>query len=196
MSLRRTLACAWLALWSAGCGDLLPDLDLERMIDQPRGKPFQASPYFPDGRLMRTPPDGTVPVRRVEEPDEAREGPISTSIPVPVDRALLLRGKNRFEIFCAACHGADGSGSSEVARNMTLRPPPALVSEPVRSYPVGRVYRAIAQGYGLMPGYPSDLDVHDRWAVVAYLRALQRSQSSALAALPENVRQKARQVLP
>ena len=103
MSARGSCMCALLTLWIAGCQDLVPDVDLERMIDQPRGKPYGASAYFPDGRLMQAPPDGTVPITRVAEPDDTSSGPLLTSIPVPVDRALLLRGQSRFEIVCAAC---------------------------------------------------------------------------------------------
>jgi mono/diheme cytochrome c family protein len=162
------------------------------MIDQPRGKAYRASEYFPDGRLMQPPPRNTVPMNRVLGPPPLVEGmdrgQLVTTIPMPLDRAALQHGRGRFEIYCAVCHAIDGSGQAQVARHMELRKPPSLVSEPVRSYPVGRVFRAVTHGYGLMPGYARDLSVSDRWAVVGYVRALQRSQGTALASLPERVR--------
>lgn len=192
------------ALWKIGacllllgCEQILPDVGWERMIDQKRGKAYRASVYFPDGKLMQTPPDGTVPADRPPASDAQREGePYATRLPLPITRALLARGRNRFETFCAACHGVDGSGESVVAHNMELRRPPSLLTETVRAFPVGRVFNAISAGYGLMPSYAGELPLHDRWAVVAYLRALQRSQSTALASLPPGVRQRAEEALP
>jgi mono/diheme cytochrome c family protein len=175
-----------------GCQDAWSKVDLERMIDQPRGKAFKASPYFSDGRLMQPPPANTVPVNRVLGPEPlvegTEQGQFVSTIPLPLDRAALQRGRGRFEIFCAACHAVDGSGESQVARHMELRRPPSLVAEPVRSYPVGRIFRAVTHGYGLMPEYQRDLSLSDRWAVVGYVRALQRSRGVALASLPEPVR--------
>jgi mono/diheme cytochrome c family protein len=197
--MRRVLwaLCSVLAL---GCEQALPDIGWERMLDQQRGKAYRASPYFPDGKLMQAPPDGTVPANRTALPQPVREGLIGdqyvSTLPVPTTRALLDRGRNRFETFCAACHGIDGSGESIVAHNMELRRPPPLVTEPVRAFPVGRVFQVISAGYGLMPSYAAELSVHERWAVVAYLRALQRSQGSALASLPDAVRKRAEGALP
>jgi mono/diheme cytochrome c family protein len=118
-----------------------------------------------------------------------------SAVPITVDRPLLERGRNRFETFCAACHGIDGSGESLVAHSMELRTPPSLVIEPVRSFPAGRVFQVISVGYGLMPAFSPDLPTHDRWAVVAYLRALQRSQATELASLPEVLRKQAEEQL-
>ncbi|HET6333643.1 MAG TPA: cytochrome c [Polyangiales bacterium] len=175
-----------------GCQEAWSKVDLERMIDQPRGKAFKASEYFPDGRLMQPPPANTVPMNRVLGPEPLVEGTergqFVSTIPMSLDRAVLQRGRGRFEVFCAACHAIDGSGDSQVAQHMELRRPPSLVTEPVRAYPVGRVFRAVTHGYGLMPGYQRDLSVSDRWAVVGYVRALQRSRGTALASLPEPVR--------
>lgn len=183
----------------AGCGDLLPDVSFERMLDQPRGDAFAASPYFADGKVMQAPPAGTVPYGREVEPTELHDGTTAGSyvsvMPLPVTRALLERGQNRYEIFCAACHGVDGTAVSEVARNMLLRVPASLVTEPVRSFPVGRVFGVITHGYGLMPEYAHELDAHDRWAVVGYLRVLQRSYETPLAALPDALRKRALEVL-
>ena len=199
MSRARVLCCL-LGLLALGCEQALPDISWERMQNQRRGKAFRASPYFSDGKLMQLPPDGTVPADHHALPQplrDARSGEqYVSSLPVPTTRALLQRGQNRYETFCAACHGLDGTGESIVAHNMELRRPPLLVSETVRAFPVGRVYQVISAGYGLMPSYAVELPDHERWAVIAYLRALQRSQGSALAGLPERVRRRVEQALP
>jgi mono/diheme cytochrome c family protein len=190
------LSWCCLVLLALGCDDLLPRIGFERMTDQARGKAYRASPFFADGKLMQAPPDDTVPSDRPNLPgqvvsanDELRV------IPVPVTRALLQRGQNRFEIFCATCHGLDGSGESLVAHNMALSKPPSLVTDPVRSLSVGYVFNVIGAGDGLMPSYAQQLPIADRWAVVSYLRALQRSQASELATLPEPLRQRAMEAL-
>jgi mono/diheme cytochrome c family protein len=119
----------------------------------------------------------------------------ASSIPIAVDRALLRRGRDRFEVYCAACHGATGDGKSIVAAHMSLRKPPSLVDDPVRSFPPGRVFQVITDGYGLMPSYASALAVDERWAVVAYLRALTLSAHVTLDALPAAERRRAEEAL-
>lgn len=199
--MRASRACltAVLALYAMGCEPITPDIPLQRMIDQRRGKPYAASKYFDDGKLMQAPPEGTVPALLEQGPAEELEGlhagEYVSSVPIAVDRPLLERGRNRFETFCAACHGVDGSGESLVAHNMELRKPPSLVVEPVRSFPAGRVFQVISVGYGFMPAYSVELPRHDRWAVVAYLRALQRSQATELAGLPAGLRKQAEEQL-
>jgi mono/diheme cytochrome c family protein len=187
------------ALACLSCQDTWSSIDLERMIDQPVAKPFRGSPYFEDGRVMQAPPENTVPVNRVLGPEPLIEGTdrgvFVNTFPVRLDRAAMERGRTRFDVFCAACHGVDGSGTSQVAIHMELRKPPALIAEPVRSYPLGRVYRAITHGYGLMPAYQRDLSLADRWAVTGYVRALQRSRETAIASLPESVRREAEEAL-
>src|SRR5213075_2566109 len=93
---------------------------------------------------------------------------------------LLQLGRSRFEIFCAACHGLLGDGDSIVARNMALRPPPNLLAPPYSERLPGSYYRTITFGFGLMAPYSAELDNRERWAVVAYLKALQRSQSGSI----------------
>jgi hypothetical protein len=187
------------ALACLSCQDAWSSIDLERMIDQPVGKPFRGSPYFADGRVMQTPPENTVPMDRVLGPEPLIEGTdhgvFVSTFPMKLDRAAMERGRTRFDVFCAACHGVDGSGASQVAIHMELRKPPALIAEPVRSYPVGRVFRAVTHGYGLMPSYQRDLSLADRWAVTGYVRALQRSRETAVASLPESVRKEAEEAL-
>lgn len=195
----RYLACLCLMWLALGCEQLLPDITWERMMDQPKGKAFRESPYFADGKVMQAPPEGTVPADHPIGPRPLLEGlqgeDYVSAVPVAVDRPLLERGRNRFETFCATCHGIDGSGESLVAHNMEFRKPPSLVVEPVTSFPAGRVFQVISAGYGLMPSYAVQLPISDRWAVVAYLHALQRSQSTPLASLPEPIRRRAEESL-
>lgn len=205
------LVLAGLALGS--CQREEPELprrswDWERMIEQRRYDAYEATDLFPDGTVMRPPPEGTVPRERVLAPPEVRYGlagppPADTAalptgasrepppverVPIPLTRELLEAGRHRFEIFCGACHGRNGDGTSPVAEAMELRPPPSLLSERVREMPDGAIYRVIREGYGLMPSYASDLSVEGRWAVVAYLRALQWSQGVRVDELPPAMR--------
>ena len=195
----RQLACLGLIWLAFGCEQALPDISWERMLDQPKGKAYRASAYFPDGKLMQAPPEGTVPADRPQGPRPLLEGlsgeDYVSTVPVAVDRPMLDRGRNRFETFCAACHGIDGSGDSLVSHHMELRRPPSLTAAPVIDFPAGRVFQVISAGYGLMPAYASELPIADRWAVVAYLHALQRSQSTPIASLPEPIRRRAQESL-
>jgi mono/diheme cytochrome c family protein len=187
---KRRLAA--LALLGAGC-----DIDFERMLDQPKAEPYEASPFFDDGQSMRHPPSGTVPVTRVTGPRELVTGRTAAgddvdTLPVALDAALLDRGEDRFRIFCRTCHGALGDGVSAVAENMKLRRPPSLHEPRLQSYPPGRMFRVVTEGYGLMPSYAESLSLQDRWAVVAFVRALQLSQDVPLAELPAPLREEAR----
>jgi mono/diheme cytochrome c family protein len=175
---------------TAGC-----EWDIERMIDQPRYDVYDPCEVCPGGTIMQAPPPGTVPRTRVIGPPELVRGVngdgFAEAIPIPVDRELLARGRGRYDIFCAACHGRLGDGRTIVAENMPLAPPPSLLLPRIRELPPGRVYAAIAEGYGLMPSYAAQLDIADRWAVVAYLSALQLSQRVELEELPARIREEA-----
>jgi mono/diheme cytochrome c family protein len=180
-----------------GCGEW--DLDLERMIEQPRYTAYQACSTCPGGTIMMMPPRGTVPRSERFGPTplvQGRQGGAYVPrIPISVTRAVLERGRNRFDIFCAACHGRLGNGVSKVAENMTLRRPADLLSAPYTIYPPGRIFTAITQGFGLMRSYAGELSVDDRWAVVAYVQALQLSQHIALDQLPAQAQTEARRWL-
>jgi len=193
---RRTLSLVLalgLSPFAAACDD--DGVDLERMIHQFRYEPYESSRFFTDGKIMRDPPRGTIHRDQVIGPPELvtglEEGGYLSYIPIQVDRALLTRGENRYRIFCATCHGELGNGVSQVAENMRLRPPPSLHEPRLRNYPAGRLYRVIEQGYGLMPNYQEELAIRDRWAVVAFVQALQLSQNIELAALSPELRKEA-----
>lgn len=167
------------------------DWHFERMVVQPKYLAYEPSELFADGRAMRTPPGGTVP--RGGEPGGgaaggAEGGAESGGFPIPVTLELLELGRKHFDITCAACHGVAGDGASAVAMKMQLRRPPSLHQAEIRGYSLERHYRVITEGYGLMPSYASLLSWEERWAVVAYLQALQLSQRAVVGELPEPVR--------
>ncbi|TKD09503.1 cytochrome c [Polyangium fumosum] len=177
----------------ASCNSSGTERDFERMVNQAHYEYYEETSFFEDRRVMREPPPGTVPNDRRLGPSEILHGTASgkfvEAIPVPLSRPRMDEGRKRFEVFCAPCHGVGGDGVSVVAHNMELRKPPSLVAAPVLEYPAGRIYQAIAQGYGLMPSYGQDFSVEARWAIVAYVRALQlRTNGVAVDALPEPVR--------
>lgn len=190
----RLLAAAGLASTvGAGCSTA----EIDPMERQPKFKPYAETELFADGRAMRQWPEGTVPRERIIGQPALTEGQIGEApvdrIPVTVDVATLRRGRDRYDIYCAPCHGIAGDGKGIISDKVAQRLPPSLHDQYIRDYPVGRIYKAIAQGYGLMPSYGYELDAQDRWAVVAYVRALQRSQSAKLDELPADVRQKLEQ---
>jgi mono/diheme cytochrome c family protein len=164
----------------AGCEALDP------MITQQKVKPYSQSDFWPDKIAMRPPQPGTVAREDVVPPEIATgrgaDGKVLTRLPVPATRALLERGRQRFDITCAVCHGYLADGVSLVARNMSLRPPPSLLAR--AQQPDGWYFQVMSEGFGLMPSYASSLPVEDRWAIVAYIRALQLSQSARLDQLP------------
>jgi mono/diheme cytochrome c family protein len=111
-----------------------------------------------------------------------------TTFPVKVDRPLLALGRKRFDITCGTCHGPLGDGDSIVAHQMSLRPPPSLHLYADR--PVGYIYDVITHGFGMMASYAGELPVRERWAVVAYIRALQLSQAVPVDKAPPEARAK------
>ncbi len=162
------------------------------MITQQKVKAYRESEYWPDRVAMRPPQPGTIAREDVLDPRLATgrgpDGKVLTRLPVPVTRALLERGRNRFEINCAVCHGYLGDGVSLVARNMSLRPPPSLLAR--YQQPDGWYFQVMSEGFGVMPSYASHLSIEDRWAIVAYLRALQISQMARADQLPPTERAK------
>jgi mono/diheme cytochrome c family protein len=171
-------AAALVLVAVAGC-----DWSLHRMVDQARCERDEASPYFANGRCNQLPPSGTVPFGEVFP---AR----ATPRPRP-SRALVARGRDRFDIFCAPCHGALGVGRSQVAENMRFRPPPSLHEPEIRRHGDQHYFQVISEGFGLMPSYAAMLPPDDRWAVVAWVRVLQLSQDVPLEALPAAAREEA-----
>ncbi len=173
-----------LAVFVASC----TNDQLQRMVEQPKYLPYVENDFFEDGRAMRTPMLGTV-AREGHPADPALEGrgqngEYVAAIPVPITLAMLKQGQHEFQITCATCHGLLGDGDSVVAQKMALRAPPSLVKIEMVDRPAGYFYAVISEGYGLMPSYAELIAPAARWPVVAYVRALQRSQRASLADAP------------
>lgn len=162
------------------------------MDSQPRYDPQSESKFFADRASMRRPVEGTVARGRLEEDDGFYRGlgpggrPLDR-MPVPITDALLKRGQERFNIFCAPCHDRTGSGQGPVAQRgyIGVR---NLLDEYTRALPDGQVYSAIAHGVRTMPSYGTQVPPEDRWAIVAYVRALEVSVSASLDDVPQERR--------
>ncbi|WP_224247132.1 c-type cytochrome [Hyalangium gracile] len=167
-----------------GCD--IPSEFLQRMESQSKYEYYEASEFWADGRAMRHPPEGTIareqPVGNPGMTTGSVNGVLVTAIPVKVDRNLLQLGQKKYSIVCAQCHGVLGDGNSVVAENMGLRLPPSLLE--LSGKPAGHFYTAITQGYGVMPSFAGELNTQERWAVVAYVRALQAARGGAAGAQP------------
>jgi mono/diheme cytochrome c family protein len=168
---------------------------LQRMEVQEKYLPYAANDLFADGRSMRTPPEGTISRERLVGHPGITTGLVNgvpvSEVPVPITAELLRRGRHRFEIVCANCHGLVGNGDSMVADNMATRLPPSLVA--LTEKPAGSFYQAITEGYGLMPSFAGEIPMDERWAVVAYVKALQLSQNTPIQALPEDIQRRLRE---
>jgi mono/diheme cytochrome c family protein len=191
---------AVVALPALGCDNGEATPDWSRMITQPKLLPYGDSDLFDDQRAMRPLPAGTVPREWIADParrtGRAANGGDLDRVPLPITRALLERGRERFAIVCATCHGVAGDGDSAVARHMQRRRPPSLHEPRIVALAPGAIYRVIVAGYGVMPSYAKLLAPDDRWAVVAYVRTLELSWTAKLDALPPGVRDELARRLP
>jgi mono/diheme cytochrome c family protein len=161
------------------------------MHDQPKYQPFERSAFFDDQRASRPLLPGTV-ARGQFVADEGvlsgrRDGALVPEVPLPVTTKLLERGQERFNIYCAPCHDRTGSGRGLVVER-GFWAPQTFHSDRVRNVPDGYFYLIMKNGYGLMSSYAAQVAPEDRWAIVAYIRALQLSQNATLADVPESER--------
>jgi len=188
-------------LLAAGCNEQL----LNPMADsQPRARAYRESSFYSTGLTMQAPPAGTVPRERKVMNVALTTGTMGptgqyalnneelrqyvTKIPLPVTPAFMALGRKYFDITCGTCHGPAADGKSIVGTQMALRPPPSLVTSNYINKPVGYLFEVATKGFGLMASYEAELTVEERWAVVAYLRALQKSQAAPLEAAPPEER--------
>jgi len=150
------------------------------MEDQPRYDPLEASNQFADGMSARTPVTGTVA-------READLSPIPDKIPYPITIELLQRGQQRFDIFCSPCHGRTGDGHGMIVQR-GFPAPPSYHQDALRKASDRHFYDVITNGYGAMYSYAARVPPQDRWAIVAYIRALQYSRDAPVAELPQTLR--------
>jgi mono/diheme cytochrome c family protein len=166
------IVCAALA----GCG--------QNMTDQPKYDQYEPAPLFRNGRVLQGPVAGTVARGDLDRANAATEKP-------PLTPALLARGREQFDVFCAPCHSRTGDGDGMIVRRGMPRPP-SLHIDRLRAAPDQHFFAVITEGYGAMYSHAARVAPKDRWAIVAYIRALQLSQNATLDDVPEDERARLR----
>jgi mono/diheme cytochrome c family protein len=185
----------------AGC-----ERTMKNMYVQPKLGPDAASPLFADGKGSRPPPPGSVPVavgdlaktssgQHGREELAARDIANAADAPPTPDAALLQRGQARYDFYCAPCHSPVGDGDGMIVRRGFPRPP-SLHQARLRDAPDRHLFDVITQGYGVMVPYADRVTPEDRWAIVAYVRALQLSQDAPVGGLPPALQSALRAMLP
>jgi mono/diheme cytochrome c family protein len=174
-----------LALSTAGCRN--------EMYDQAKAKALSESDFFANGQTARPLPQDTVPRGYLHE-DKAMyaglgaDGKFVSDLPVHLTRELLDRGHERFDIFCSPCHGRQGDGLGMIVQR-GFKQPASFHSDRLRQQPIGYFFDVMTQGFGQMSSYSVQVPPEDRWAIAAYLRALQLSQHASVADLTPSDRQ-------
>lgn len=157
------------------------------MHDAPRYEPLEASTFFEDGRGSRPLVANTVARGTLREDEHLYQGKINgeltNSFPMPVTVELMARGQERYNVFCSPCHGRTGQGNGMVVQR-GFRAPPSFHDERLRNAPVGYYFDVETNGFGAMPDYSAQVPVADRWAIAAYIRALQFSQRATIDEVP------------
>jgi mono/diheme cytochrome c family protein len=169
---------------------------IQDMDNQPRFKSQQVNAIFADNRAMRPQVPGTI---RYNEPTDTdplmtgrEDGEYIDYFPIEITDSVIKRGQERYNIYCATCHGYDGVGNGMINQRAeqlaegTWTPPTSYHTQQIRERPNGHLYNTIKNGIRSMSPYGSQISVEDRWAIVAYVRALQRSQNAALEDVPED----------
>ncbi len=169
------------------------------MNDQPKMKPLRGTDFFADGRSARPLVPDTVArghLRTNEHFYLGRiEGKLATNLPVAVTAPLLARGRERYDIFCAPCHDRTGGGNGMIVQR-GFKQPNSFHNDRLRGEPAGYYYDVIANGFGMMSSYAAQVPPEDRWAIVAYIRALQLSQHATTNDVPATELEKLLQVKP
>jgi len=157
------------------------------MHDQPKAETFEASSFFADGRSERPRVEGTVARGALELDAHLYQGLVAgkpaETFPFEITRERLQRGRERYDIFCAACHGSTGFGDGMIVERGMKRPPSFHIDR-LASAPPGYFFDVITHGFGAMFDYSDRVPAEDRWAIIAYVRALQLAQSASLSDVP------------
>ena len=161
------------------------------MHDQPRYEPLERGAFFADQRASRPPVEGTVARGQLNLDEHLSTGRINgalaTTFPMPVTKEALLRGQERYNIFCSPCHSRVGDGKGMIVQR-GFREPQSFHIQRLREAPPGYFFDVITNGFGAMYSYASRVPVADRWAIAAYIRALQLSQNATLDDVPVDQR--------
>jgi Cytochrome C oxidase, cbb3-type, subunit III len=176
------LCAAMLSVVGGGC-QIRQD-----MADQPKNTPLSPSPFFDDGRSERPLIENTVARGSIADEDlfVPKE---SNAFPLPLTPELLNRGHERYRIFCSPCHGIQGDGNGMVSMR-GMKHPPSYHDPRLRQVSNGYLYDVITNGFGGMLSYSAQVPPADRWAIIAYVRALQLSRNAPVSELPPDVRAK------
>jgi hypothetical protein len=165
---------------------------MQDMADQPRYEPYEESSFFENQAADRPLPGGTVARGYLREDSRLYEGRtngnLSEEFPFQITRDVLERGRDRYNIYCTPCHDRLGNGRGMAVVRGFRRGPLSFHIDRLRQEPPGYFFDVISNGFGAMSDYASQLKPEDRWAVVAYIRALQLSQHAAVQQLPESDR--------
>lgn len=162
-----------------------PNMDNVQRFD-----PQEANHLFADGRAARTPEPGTVSRGELKTDSvyyqgRNADGTYTLRGPLPIDAKLMQRGQERYQIYCGVCHDRAGTGKGLVVANYQgFAPPPSFHEERLRQMADGEIFHTITNGIRTMPSYRHQVSEHDRWAIIAYIRALQRSQRAPLSDVP------------
>jgi mono/diheme cytochrome c family protein len=165
------------------------------MHDQPKYIPLRESTFFSDARSARPVIPGTVARGQLRDDTLLYTGKVdnadATVFPFAIDDKLMARGRGRFDIYCAPCHSRTGTGDGMIVRR-GYRHPPSLHLDRLREAPVGHFFDVITNGFGAMPDYATQIKAEDRWAIIAYVRALQLAAHATVADVPAAERDKLR----
>jgi mono/diheme cytochrome c family protein len=170
-----------------GCTSSQPPIHLNPSMDnQPKARPQSASRFFRDGATMREPVAGTVPIGGLKEDavfhtGVGPDGQFVKTNPVTVNEAVLARGRQRYQIYCAPCHDARGDGKGILFQRANV-PTASLHQEKILNYADGEIFDVITNGRGLMASYRWPVSPADRWAIIAYVRELERERQERAAA--------------
>jgi mono/diheme cytochrome c family protein len=174
----RPLTAALVLLMCAACR--------QDMHDQPKYTAYKPSDFFADQRSARPVVEGTIAQGHLNEDELLHTGRVggqpATVFPFAIDETVMRRGRARYDIFCSPCHGLTGEGDGMVVQR-GYRRPPSFHADRLRQAPPGHLYDVITNGFGAMPDYAAQIPVRDRWAITAYMRALQLSQYATVAQL-------------
>src|SRR5574341_564361 len=186
---RSPVICCLVLVFVTACS---PKTSFQAMANQPRYEPYEGSDTLKNGQSAQPIVPGTVPRGSLEDDGllytgKAADGTLTEVFPFPITTEALRRGQERYNIYCTPCHGAVGDGQGIVVQRGYSRPP-SFHADRLRDAPIGYFFDVITNGFGAMPSYAEQMVVRDRWAVIAYIRALQLSQHATLDDVPPEAR--------
>lgn len=176
---RSLLAAAVVVVFLTGCH--------QKMGRHPAYDPYEQSEVFADGSSARPLLEGTIARGTLRDKSLLYTGMNGTQLadafPFPVTAQVLDRGEERYNIYCSVCHGSTGEGDGMIVRR-GYKKPPSFHTDDMKGKPAGYYFTVMTEGFGVMPSYASQVNVQDRWAIAAYVRALQLSQSGSVMDVP------------